>query len=141
MRKPIFVSKVPLYKKNVPGAIFGNNTFLISLQSFPKLPFFHSYGLFSAKILLFSQKSFTVAVIKLFNGSSSVREMIRNLRSTTKFTTTTSVDWEKTGPRTSVLAGKRKLKMQSVDDDDTECKQKCKTVMFVRKKVFCNGVF
>ena len=40
--------------------------------------------------------------------------MIGNLRTTTKFTTTTSVDWEETGTRTSVSAGKRKLKMQSV---------------------------
>ena len=63
------------------------------------------------------------------------------LRTTTKFTTTTSVDWEKTGTRTSVSAGKRKLKMQSVDDDYTECEHKCKTVMFVRNKVFRNGVF
>ena len=39
---------------------------------------------------------------------------IGNLRTTAKFTTTTSVDWEKTGTRTSVSAGKRKLKMQSV---------------------------
>ena len=38
---------------------------------------------------------------------------IGNLRTTTKFTTTTSVDWEKTGTRTSVSAGKSKLKMQS----------------------------
>ena len=37
-----------------------------------------------------------------------------NLRTMMKFTTTTSVDWEKTGTRTSVSAGKRKLKMQSV---------------------------
>ena len=28
-----------------------------------------------------------------------------------------------------------------VDDDDTECKHKCKTVMFVHNKVFCSGVF
>ena len=76
--------------------------------------------------------------------------IIGNLRTTTKFTTTTSVDWEKTGTRTSVSAGKRKLKVQSVgrstkvDDDDTECKQtsrSSRTVMFVRDKVFCNGVF
>ena len=39
---------------------------------------------------------------------------IGNLRTTMKFTTTTSVDWEKTGMGMSVLAGKRKLKMQSV---------------------------
>ena len=39
---------------------------------------------------------------------------IGNLRTTTKFTTTTSVDWEKTGTGTSVSAGKRKLKMRSV---------------------------
>ena len=41
------------------------------------------------------------------------------LRTTTKFTTTTSVDWEKTGTRTSVSAGKRKLKMQSVGRSTT----------------------
>ena len=35
--------------------------------------------------------------------------IIGNLRTTTKFTTTTSVAWEKTGTRTSVSAGKRKL--------------------------------
>ena len=43
-----------------------------------------------------------------------VFKRVGNLRITTKFTTTTSVDWEKTGTRTSVSAGKRKLKMQSV---------------------------
>ena len=37
----------------------------------------------------------------------------------TKFTTTTSVDWEKTGTRTSVSAGKKKLKMQSVGRSTT----------------------
>ena len=52
-----------------------------------------------------------------------------NLRTTTKFTTTTSVDWEKTGTRTSVWAGKRKLRMQSVG-------RSCKTVMFGRNRVF-----
>ena len=36
------------------------------------------------------------------------------IRTTTKFTTTTSVDREKTGTRMSVSAGKRKLKMQSI---------------------------
>ena len=44
----------------------------------------------------------------------------------------TSVDWERTGTRTSVSAGKRKLK-DAVND--TECEQKCNTVMFVRNKV------
>ena len=40
---------------------------------------------------------------------------IGNLRTTTKFMTMMSVDWEKTGTRTSVSAGKRKLiKMHSV---------------------------
>ena len=42
-----------------------------------------------------------------------------NLRTTTNFTTTTSVDWEKTGTRTSVSAGKRKLKMQLVGRSTT----------------------
>ena len=41
------------------------------------------------------------------------RNTIGNLRTTTKFTTTTSVDSEKSGTRTLVSAGKRKLKMQS----------------------------
>ena len=45
--------------------------------------------------------------------------LIGNLRTTTKFTTTTSVDWERTGPRTSVSAGKRKLKMQSIGRSTT----------------------
>ena len=40
--------------------------------------------------------------------------ILGNLRTTTKFTTTTSVDWEKTGTRTSFSAGKRKVKMRSV---------------------------
>ena len=48
-----------------------------------------------------------------------VRDTIGNLRTTTKFTTTTSVDWEKTGTRTSVSAGKIKLKMQSVGRSTT----------------------
>ena len=39
--------------------------------------------------------------------------VLGNLRTTTKFTTTTSVDWEKTGTRTSVSAGKRKLEMST----------------------------
>ena len=43
-----------------------------------------------------------------------VAGILGNLRTTTKFTTTTSVDWERTGTRTSVSAGKRKLKMQSI---------------------------
>ena len=42
-----------------------------------------------------------------------------NLRTTTKFATTTSVDWERTGTRTSVSAGKRKLKMQSIGRSTT----------------------
>ena len=74
--------------------------------------------------------------------------LMGNLSTTTKFTTTTSVDWEKTGTRTSVSAGKRKLKMQSVGTsvgrsttyDYTECKHKCKTVMSVRNKLFRFGV-
>ena len=40
--------------------------------------------------------------------------IIENLRTTMKFTTTMSLGWEKTGTRTSVWAGKRKLKMQSI---------------------------
>ena len=43
--------------------------------------------------------------------------LIGNLRTTTKFTTTTSVDWEKTVTRTSVSGGKRKVKMPSVGRD------------------------
>ena len=43
-----------------------------------------------------------------------VRGIIGNLRTTTKFATKTSVDWRNTRTRTSVSAGKRKLKMQSI---------------------------
>ena len=42
-----------------------------------------------------------------------------DLRTTTKFRKTTSVDWEKTGTRTSVSAAKRKLKMQLVSESTT----------------------
>ena len=41
-------------------------------------------------------------------------EVIGNLRTVTKFTTTTSVDCEKIATRTSFSAGKRILKMLSV---------------------------
>ena len=47
-----------------------------------------------------------------------------NLRTTTKFTTTTSVDWERTGTRTSVSAGKRKL---------DECKHKGPVIIYVKR--------
>ena len=46
-------------------------------------------------------------------------KLLGNLRTTTKFTTTTSVDWERTGTRMSVSAGKRKLKIQSIGRSTT----------------------
>ena len=46
-------------------------------------------------------------------------KVVGNLRTTTKFTTTTSVDRERTGRRTSVSAGKRKLKIQSIGRSTT----------------------
>ena len=59
-------------------------------------------------------------VIKFASTSNRGRVCsIGNLRTTTKFTTTTSVDWEKTGTRTSVSAGKRKVKMRSVGRSTT----------------------
>ena len=67
-------------------------------------------------------------------SSVFVHSIIGNLRTTTKFTTTTSVDWEKTGTRTSVSAGKRKLKMQSVGRTTTALN--VNTKLFVRDKVF-----
>ena len=54
---------------------------------------------------------------KLYYGGGL--KLIGNLRTTTEFTTTTSLVWEKTGTRTSVSAGKRKLKMQSVGRSTT----------------------
>ena len=53
------------------------------------------------------------------NVARPEKRVIGNLRTTTKFTTTTSVDWEKTGTRTSVSAAKRKLKMLSVGKSTT----------------------
>ena len=47
------------------------------------------------------------------------QSLLGNLRTITKFTTTTSVDWEKTGTRTPLSAGKRKLKIQSVGRSTT----------------------
>ena len=57
--------------------------------------------------------------------------ILGNLRTTTKFTTTTSVDWERTGTRTSVSAGKRKLKIQSIGRSTT-------TTLNVNKHVDCD---
>ena len=59
---------------------------------------------------------------------------IGNLRTTTKFTTTTSVDRESTGTRTSVSARKRKLKMQALGRTTTALN--VNTKLFVRDKVF-----
>ena len=61
----------------------------------------------------------------------SKSKIVGNLRTTTKFTTTTSVDWERTGKRTSVSAGKRKLKMQSIGRSTT-------TTLNVNKHVDCD---
>ena len=55
-----------------------------------------------------------------------------HLRTTTKFTTTASVDWERTGTRTSVSAGKRKLKMQAIGRSTTT------TTLNVNKHVDCD---
>ena len=51
--------------------------------------------------------------------SGMPEEILGNLRTTTKFTTTTFVDWENTGTRTSVSAGKRIRKMQSASRSTT----------------------
>ena len=67
-------------------------------------------------------------------SSVFVHSIIGNLRTTTKFTTTTSVDRESTGTRTSVSARKRKLKMQSVGRTTTALN--VNTKLFVRDKVF-----
>ena len=54
---------------------------------------------------------------RYFVGVSN--KTIGNLRTMTKFTTTASVNWEKTGTGTSVSVGKRKLKMQLVGRSTT----------------------
>ena len=59
-------------------------------------------------------------------------DLVGKLRTTTKFTTTTSVDWERTGTRTSVSAGKRKLKMQSIGRSTTTILNENKHVEVVR---------
>ena len=97
---------------------------------------------------VYSLEMFVTDLLSFHKGiraSSTVSTVkLGNLRTTTKFMTTTSVDWENTETKTSVSAGKRKLKMQSVSRSTTtmtKCKQKCKTVIFARNKVFRNGVF
>ena len=64
-------------------------------------------------------RNFTKNVPKILDVKSSSEQILGNLRTTTKFTTTTSVDWDKTGTRTSVSAGKRILKMQSTGRSTT----------------------
>ena len=66
-----------------------------------------------------------------FLGNEAHKPEIGNLRTTTKFTTTTSVDWERTGTRTSVSAGKRKLKIQSIG-------RSMMTTLNVNKHVDCD---
>ena len=67
-----------------------------------------------------------------------------NLRTTTKFMTTTSVDWKKTWTRTSVSAAKRKLKMPSVGKSTTRTlniNTNVKLWCSFATKFFRNGVF
>ena len=96
---------------------------------------------------VYSLEMFVTDLLSFRKGirASSIVSTVKlgNLRTTTKFMTTTSVGWVKTGRRTSVSAGKGKLKMQSVGRSSrtTECKHKCKTVKFVRNKVSRNGIF
>ena len=66
-------------------------------------------GLLVLLLLLFCQWS-----VPRYEISVKYIMIIENLRTTMKFTTTMSLGWEKTGKRTSVWAGKRKLKMQSI---------------------------
>ena len=49
----------------------------------------------------------TINIKESFAFSPGQIYILGNLRTPTKFTTTTSVDWEKTGTRTSVSAGKK----------------------------------
>ena len=64
-------------------------------------------------------RNFTTNVPKILDLKSSSEQILGNLRTTTKFTTTTSVYRERTGARTSVSEGKRKLKMQSIGRSTT----------------------
>ena len=79
---------------------FNELTFL--QKSYPHLSIFNCYRLWSS-----------LATDSLWGSFGT--HSLGNLR----ITTTTSVDWEKTGTRTSVSAGKRKLKMQSVSRSTT----------------------
>ena len=89
--------------------------------------------IFSVICRLLSNLVFIFIKVKVFGSKIFTVHLatIGNLRTTTKFTTTTSVDWEKTGTRTSVSAGKRKLKMQSIGRSTT-------TTLNVNKHVDCD---
>ena len=84
-----------------------------------------TYALLVTDLVLHSVNALTVGndhletTILTTNLLVAVEPTIGNLRTTTKFTTTTSVDWERTGTRTSVSAGKRKLKMKSIGRSTT----------------------
>ena len=77
--------------------------------------------------------------ISLQRCNCNIREL---KRTTTKFTTTTSVDRESTGTRTSVSAGNRELKMQSIGRTTTalNVNKLYKNCSFATK-FFRNGVF
>ena len=89
-----------------------------------------------------------LSVLQSFSGSYfCLISSIGNLRTTTKSTTTTSVDWERTGTRTSVSAGKRKHKMKSIGRSMTTTLNVNKHVGVVQlwcsfaTKLFRKGVF
>ena len=70
--------------------------------------------------IVFSQEHFkTISYAKFGGQTECIMGNWKIVNSTTKFTTTTSVDWEKTGTTTSVSAGKRKVKMRSVGRSTT----------------------
>ena len=64
--------------------------------------------------------------------------LLGKLRTTTKLTTTLSVDWERTGTGTSDSAGERKLQMQSVGSSTTTLNVYIKVKLFIYN--FFNGI-
>ena len=115
--------RVPAIKFN-PKRYGQTNTLYINLSSLPGDP---KYTEFNVKSSRCNQALVSLEAVHNSKRLTSIDQwnmvfaavytfirklaLIGNLRTTTKFTTTTSVDWEKTGTRKSVSAGKKKLKM------------------------------
>ena len=104
--------KIPFFKANLRQLQCETSALFFLYHSQQVRPISNPY---SSTVIVF------LLLILPQHGYVNIFELVilGTLRTATKFMTTTSVDRERTGRRTSVSAGKRKLKMQSIGRSTT----------------------